>query len=173
MNCMMKCALLAVVLASGGALSMAHADTVTLTLASPTEAGIAGETITYSATISAPSTNSAAVYLNNETVDFNSLPGATSDGTDLFLNFPFSLNPGDSASGDLFTVTLPADAAFGSYTGDFILQGGGDFSAEGTLDTVPFTLDVGPVPEPSTWMLMGSGLLAVFGLGWRKRSMQA
>ena len=29
-----------------------------------------------------------------------------------------------------------------------------------------------PVPEPSTWMLMGTGIIGVLGYGWRKRQRQ-
>lgn len=175
MNNKMKCALFAVIVA-GAMLPSAHADTVTVTLTPAIETGTAGDTVTYSATISAPATNAAPLYLNDESIDFNGLTAATTDGTDLFLNFPVDLNPGNSASGDLFTVMLPADAAPGSYTGDFILDGGADLSTYDTLATVSFTLDipaaVSPVPEPSTWTLLAAGLLSIAGLRWRQRSTQ-
>jgi PEP-CTERM motif len=172
MNRKMMYALFAVVIA-GAMLPSAHADTVSVTLTPSTEMGVAGEIVTYSATLAAPSSNGAAVFLNDETIDLNDPSGVTTDGTDLFLNFPFDLNPGDSASGDLFTVTLPSIVSPGSYSGDFVLQGGSDLSAENTLATVPFTLVVaGPVPEPSTWVMVASGVLGIVGLGWRRRATQ-
>ena len=140
------------------------------------ETGIAADTLNYSATISAPVTNAAPVCLNGESIDLNGLTAVTTDDTNLFLNFPVDLNPGDSASGDLFTVTLPANAAPGTYTGDFMLDGWADLSTCDTLATVSFTLDVPgaviPVPELSPWTLLAAGLPGIAGLGWRQRSTQ-
>jgi hypothetical protein len=146
----------------------ARADIVTLTLDNPVLTVSPGDTVTFLATVSAPDTNSAAVYLNGDTIDPGASPFTASD-SDFFNNFPFFLNPGDSFDGALFTVTLNPDAAVGTdYSGTFILEGGSDGSAQDTLASPNFTIDaVAVTPEPSYLLAVGAGLAAV--LAWRKR----
>ncbi len=165
-------AVFAAAVCTGPWLHDAHADTLNLTLTSSTETAAPGSTVTYNATISAPSTNTGLVYLNNDTIDLNNPAGVTTDGTDLLLNFDEDLAPGQSESGALFTVTLPSTALGGTYGGDFILQGGASLSAQATLNTTPFTLNVpsaaSVTPEPSSWLLLSTGLLCLAGATKRR-----
>src|SRR5258708_31808017 len=65
----------------------AYANTITLTLNNPTQiAAPIGATILFNATISAPTTNKANVFLNGD--DFTVSSPLTLDDTDFFLNFP-------------------------------------------------------------------------------------
>jgi hypothetical protein len=135
---------------------------VTLTLTNPTATVWAvggGGTLTFTATVSAPASNTGLVFLNGDS--FN-VPGPISlDDNDFYNNFPLDLAPGTSFTGDLFQLTVPAHLSRGSYVGDFTLQGGADGGASASLATVAFTVNA--VPEPSSVMLLLSG---VAGLGW-------
>jgi opacity protein-like surface antigen len=147
------------------AASAAHADTVTLTLSAPTATYMGGtETLTYEATAAASSMNGADVFLNGDSLNVQS--PLTSDDTDS-LNFPISLSPGDSFTGDLFTVTVPDGTALGFYPGSFVLQGGSDGGTYDTLATDDFTVTV--TPEPSSLALLTSGTLALGALATGRR----
>ncbi|MDR3752448.1 MAG: PEP-CTERM sorting domain-containing protein [Terracidiphilus sp.] len=137
----------------------AKADSVTLTLTQATEyvSAQAGGTVTFDATVFAPTSNSADVYLNGDSFDLSA--PLTLDDTDFFLNFPLDLAPGDSFTGDLFTVTVPAGVAVEDYQGSFTLQGGGDGNTYNDLATVSF--DVVATPEPSSILLLITGLIAM------------
>jgi hypothetical protein len=141
----------------------ASADTLNLVLSNPIQTGIPGTTLTFDATASAPSSNSETIFLNGD--NFNgTLGGAVLDDSD-FLNFPFSLDPGDSSEGSLFTVTLPSTLAPGTYTGFFEILGGSDPGAQDTIATVNFEIDApAATPEPGTLLLLATGLtlLAAF-----------
>jgi hypothetical protein len=133
----------------------ASADTLNLQLSSPVQTGIPGTTLTFDATASAANNNSATVFLNGD--NFN-LDGAVIDDSD-FLNFPFSLDPGDSFEGSLFTVTLAPTLAPGAYSGFFEILGGSDSAAQNTIATVNFEIDVpAAAPEPGTWLLLATGI---------------
>ena len=134
----------------------AYADTVKLTLTNPNQfiALESGGTLTYSATVFAPDSNGAAVYLNGNSFNIG-LP-LTLDDSDFFVNFPLFLNPGESFTGDLFTVKIPAGTAIGTYSGYFSLLGGADSGAGGVLDTANYSVIV--TPEPSSLLLLGTGL---------------
>jgi hypothetical protein len=146
----------------------ASADTLNLVLSNPVQIGIPGSTLTFDATASAPGSNSATVFLNGD--NFN-LDGATIDDSD-FLNFPLSLDRGDSVTGSLFTVTLPSTIAPGSHFGFFEILGGSDPSSQDTIATVNFEIDTpAATPEPSTWMLLTTGLTLLIGVLYSRSKM--
>lgn len=146
----------------------ARADVLTLSLASPTQSGASGDSLSFAATVFAPSTNSGTVYLNGDSFSI-SAPGATIDDSGFLFNFPLSLDPNNSFTGELFTVSLPSDLPQGVYSGYFEILGGSDPSALNTLATVDFQVDQ-PVPEPGSWLLLATGV-AFFGLAyaWSRR----
>jgi hypothetical protein len=144
----------------------AYADTLNFTLTNPVQnMGTSGGLLTFAATVSAPSTNGAAVFLNGDS--FNSPSPITLDDSDFLLGFPLSLAPGASFTGDLFVLTVPANIPLGIYVGDFTLQGGANGGSSDNLGTVAFT--VNEVPEPSSIVLLLTGVagLARFKGGLR------
>jgi hypothetical protein len=147
----------------------ALADTITLVLSKPVQAGAPGSTLTFDATVSAPLSNGAAVFLNFDNFG-DTIPGPnTIDDSGFFLNFPLSLDPGDNFTGALFSVALPSNVAAGSYTGFFEIFGGSDADAANSLATVNFQINA--TPEPGSWVLLATGLgiliLAMWGSGHR------
>jgi hypothetical protein len=140
------------------------ADAITLSLSNPVQSGTPGSTLTFDATVSAPSTNAAPVFLNSDNYTIDS-PLALDDID--FFSFPLSLDPGASYTGALFTVTLPADIVFQTYTGSFEILGGADGLTFDTLDATGF--QVNPTPEPGTLPLLATGLGLLAFLTYRKR----
>jgi hypothetical protein len=138
----------------------AFADTLNLTLSNPIQTGTPNGTLTFDATTSAPLSNTGTIYLNGDSFNL-SLAGATIDDTG-FFNFPLSLDPGDTFTGTLFTVSLPASFAPGTYNGFFEILGGTDPAAFDTLATVNFQVTTPTaVPEPDAWLLLATGLAAL------------
>jgi len=79
--------------------SLALAGTITLSLSNPVQSATPGSTLTFDATVSAPSTNAAPIFLNSDNYTIGS--PLTLDDSD-FFSFPLSLDPGDSYTGALF-----------------------------------------------------------------------
>ena len=147
----------------------AHADTINFSLTNPTQTGSAGATLTFEATVSASASNSGAVSLGSDTFTIPStspfkFPDNIDDSSYL-LNFPLSLNPGESFTGTLFTLTLPGVLTPGVYDKNFVVLDIVDNAGLETFPTAEFIVNVpgqSPVPEPGTWILLvtGTGMLA-------------
>ena len=146
----------------------AFADSITITLANPVQSSFAPNTVSFTATVDAPNTNSADIYLNGDS--FNVDAPLTVDDSG-FFSFPLFLSPGGSYTGVLFTVDVPSATPLGAYFGYFQILGGSDGSELNAISNVAdFEVDVraAGVPEPGTMLLLGSGGLALFGTLRRK-----
>ena len=114
---------LALMLLTMGLLSSmpaAYADSITLTLLTPTVMTTVGTTTMFDATVSAPSATLGTINLNADS--FNISAPATIDDTGFLDNF-VSIAPGETINDLLFTVTIPLDGMVGEYTGAFTLLG--------------------------------------------------
>ena len=150
----------------------ASADTIDLSLSNPVQFGSPGASLTFNATVSAPLANGATEFLNSDAYGIDTAGANLIDDSGFLLTFPLSLNPGDSFTGTLFTVALPANLTSGIYDGFFEITGGSDPSSLGDLATADFEIvnqTVSPVPEPGTFVLLATGvaLLAAFVFGRR------
>jgi PEP-CTERM putative exosortase interaction domain len=162
-------ALLAVLLVFGGS---AFADTLNLSLANPVQTAAPGSTVSFIATVSAPSSNAATENLNSDS--FNVDSPLTLDDSGFLLNFPFTLDPGQSFTDLLFSVDIPSGTALSSYNGFFSILGGADGDAMDVLSTVQFQVNVGSasaVPEPGSIVLLATGFAGMFFLFGGKRNL--
>jgi hypothetical protein len=148
-----------------GMMPAALADTLNFTLTQSLLGAHPGNTVTFEATVSAPITNGADIFLNGDSGNLGTL---TIDDSDFFANFPFFLTPGQSVTSDIFSVAIPVGTPLGTYGGFFEILGGADGGANDVLATVNFS--VVATPEPSSFMLLGSGLAGLVGVVRRKRS---
>ena len=141
----------------------AKADSLTLTLISPYQSG-PESTYTFDATVT--NTGDTTVYLNGDTMVLDA--GLTLDDSPYNSNPAFFvLDPGDSYTGLLFTVTAPSYGTGSNfYTGTFSITGGGDDQAGDTLASANFDIQV--TPEPPSFLLFGTGLLVLGSLAGRK-----
>lgn len=147
--------------------SSARADSVTLTLSAVS--GGSGGTITIDGTIT--NGTSSTVYLNGEDFSFGSSAFLNGDITDFLLNAPLSL-AADSNSGviPLFTFEIASGTAVGVYTGNFLDIIGGTDPSDFTdvLASSPFSVNVTATPEPTTFIFLVTGLLALVILRRRR-----
>ena len=155
----------------------ARADTITLILTDAGQSVIFSptmdQTLQFIGTLSAPGTNTDTLDLGDSyNVDSPLTLDDSQYGNLLFpLGYP-ALGPGDSVTGDLFNVTVPADTSAGLYTGTFTIQGIGENTQEYVDDTAGFNVAVdapaSSVPEPPTFLLLGVGLVALAAFGFKK-----
>jgi hypothetical protein len=151
---------------------LASADTISLSLASPVQSGAAGDTLSFTATVTAVSDGLGPVYLVSDSAGITGPSSLNVDDTPFLFNFPFVMSGGDTLTDVLFTVTLPSDLAAGSHTGYFSILGGLDPDSTSVLATADFTIDAtsaSAVPEPSTYLLMATGLGALLLIGFTRR----
>lgn len=159
--------------------SAAKADTLTLTLDSPFQSGPSGPFV-FTGTIAYTNADSvsdggATEYLNADSVSVDA--PATLDDGGFLNNAPLSMNPGDSWSGTIFTVTTPpfnsGSLAENLYTGSFGIVGG-DSSTDDTDLLAKVDFDVQVTPEPPTWELVAIALISLLGFvkwnSWRHHS---
>ena len=145
----------------------AYADPLTIAFDAPFQSGYGGETLTFSANV----TNTDPV----DTIDLNSDSYNVDsplvlDDSGFWNNAPLSLGP-SSSSGDieLFTILVSLGTPLGLYEGSFEILGGVDPTSD--LDEVgkaSFDVNVYAAPEPGSFLLLATGLLALGALGGRK-----
>ena len=135
----------------------AQADPLSITLFAPTQTGLPGDILSFNATV----TNDSAetIYLNSDFASVGS-PLTVDDGP-YFSGYPLTLAAGDSYTGVLFNVDIPWGAPVALYAGYFEITGG---AGSGDNDEVGLAnFDVQIVPEPSSLLLLASGLAVLAG----------
>lgn len=145
----------------------AQAESIIFQLSNPLQSVVSGGTVDFYATVSAPVGNTATIYLNSDNNDVALPPGSVNDDGFWDNFFPLSIDPGQSYTSLLFTVTVPF-GTYGAYDGSFLTYGGSDFGTLDLLATAPFEVDV-ISPEPGSIWLFSIGLLALAFVAGRRR----
>lgn len=152
--------LLAATLSTGLLSKAALADTLSIT--SPTVTTAGGTVAVYG---TYTNTGTGLEYFNGDDFSINS--PAIGVGTDYFFNNgPYDLAAGSSFTEELFSLTVNPGLAAGSDSAFFDVLGGPDTSTLNVLASTTFNVNVtnaaaAVTPEPSTWLLLGTGVLGM------------
>jgi hypothetical protein len=153
----------------------ARADSaLSFTLLGPDQSGYPGNKLALSATVANPSDSTVVMYLNNDSFNLDSPLIMDESPYNNNSNF-WVLNPGDSYTNVLFNVDIPLGTSPGTYFGSFIILGEIDpvgtdnGGATNTLASANFDIKVtgdltgGVAPEPSSYLLFGTGIIVLAG----------
>jgi hypothetical protein len=145
----------------------AHAQ-VSFLIQPANQTGNPGDLLTYTATLT--NTGSSEVFLNSDTFNLGGAALLLDDGS-FFDNFPLSLQGGEIASGNLFTVLIGPSVAPGIYNGTFTIQGGPTDASSNDIATQSFQITVrrAAAPEPASFALLAISGLPLAGMILRRR----
>lgn len=151
--------------------TLAKADPYTLTLSAPFQyASQSGDVLEFDATFT--NNTSDLVYLNSDSITLDS-PLLTLDDTAFVTTFAYDsgtgnydVGPGDSFTGELFTVSVSSGAPIATYDGDFAILGGSDTNGQDVLASADFNVEV--TPEPASWELMAMGLMGLLAVAFSR-----
>jgi len=148
--------------------ALAKADSISIVLSPDYQIGGGGDTLEFDATVT--NLTAATVWLNSDS--YNVDAPLTLDDTAYFNNFPLSLapagQPGDVATGWLFTVDVWSGTPVGLYGGNFGIVGGDIDDFSDVIGSADFTVQI--TPEPPAWQLTGMALLALCVITVRRRA---
>jgi hypothetical protein len=131
---------------------------LTITLDSPFQFGVGGQTLDFTGTI----TNTGTSLVNLGGDSFTIGGAFTIDDSGYLDNAPFTLAASETSGDiDLFTITITPGTTVGLYPGAFDILDGNTVVGEAAFDVVV-------TPEPGTILLMATGLLALAGfIRWK------
>jgi len=170
---------LAAMLLNGAA---AKAETISAVLTNTTDlTAVAGQTVQFYATVTDTDLfGSPTLYLIGDSLSGDGT--LNWDDTPFFYNLIpasglYAMSAGDIFTAEMVDVTVPLGTAAGEYTESMVIQGTTDsniYNDGATADNLALltlTVDVPPstvTPEPSSLLLMVSGLVGMAGMMRRK-----